>query len=265
MGIVGFITLTSIPIILSLGIVTGIFQLCVAKKKILWFTLINIFLLLIFYFIVCYGGYYISLKDVIPYCIFKIFNYSMIIISGFLLFILNCYLINKIYKKTLNDKHGDKQNFIIQHGNNIFRLSYLNLFVCWTIIISIYLSPLYSCRRIEKLDIEKLNEINNYLSNKNNNFVLKQSMFFDKNEIFISSYNYGGIIIHYKNKVKVLNIQTFFYRWKPSSFIFDSEEKIILIKVNKDIFIYNISLDKLYFFNKYLLSDCNQNTSRMGT
>ena len=77
-----------------------------------------------------------------------------------------------------------------------------------------------------------------------------EKSFFRGKEIIISSYNYGGIVVIWNNKKQTINIQTFFYRWKPSCFIFDQISGFILLKENNDFFLYDIISDRLFFVKK---------------
>ena len=105
--------------------------------------------------------------------------------------------------------------------------------------------PVISSDKIERID-----NGNYSIFQSKSKFVSYEKSFFRGKEIIISSYNYGGIVVIWNNKKQTINIQTFFYRWKPSCFIFDQISGFILLKENNDFFLYDIISDRLFFVKK---------------
>ena len=246
MGLVAYISLTAVPNIILSPILKGIIEYFIVKNGNLWTTLSNILLLLLFYFLVCHGGYYISLKGIIGYENYIFFNYFVVIFIGFLLLAIDCYIINKIYKHSSANGNGNKFTVSNSKSKNISILySWLITTIFWIIIIFIFLIPVISSDKIERID-----NGNYSIFQSKSKFVSYEKSFFRGKEIIISSYNYGGIVVIWNNKKQTINIQTFFYRWKPSCFIFDQISGFILLKENNDFFLYDIISDRLFFVKK---------------
>lgn len=247
MPLVDFITLISIPIVLMLGVITGIGQWFVVKRKIFWTVLGNLILLFVYRYWICQVGNYVALKELIPAHSFVSLNYCLILLPGILLFSLNCGFVYLLYKSSRQTQPKKNVEVALPLDPKTCRPAYLNLLFCWWIMTIVYLFPLYTSRKVERFDLTPLKIIEKADFINPDQLISGQTQFPDKNgEIHIAPYNYGGIIIHYDHKTIIVNLQTFFYRWKIASYSFDPTQKLILLKTGKDFFWYDITTDKLY-------------------
>lgn len=223
------ITMVSIWLIVPLGILKGLVLRFIAPVKSIHHSIIvNIILHFAGVCLFCFGGYYFSKVDLISYDFFVIFNIIAIISIGFIMLFLD-----KVLTRKLIISYPDKFSTQVQ------------LFIiCWWIAYSSFFAlPLFMLNDISFPDRDKTKckrEINiGQLSAERveENFLGKK--------LVIHSYPYGGIIVDWNGRKRIFNCQTFFYRWSPGSFYFDRNAGIIIFKVNREIFSYDIQKDKL--------------------
>ena len=229
MNFVVLITITSIWLFIPLGVLKGfILRFLSPIESIYCSIVINIVLHFIGVCVFCLGGYYFSQANLINYDVSTLFNIVIICFAGFILYSLDIVLTKYLIIKTsLLIKFSKPMKYFI---------------LCWWGMYScIFLLPLLlgnsisfsnNCKTIyKKVNIDQLSK-------------LPVKSIFQNKEIVIHSYPYGGIVVNWDGKKKVVNYQTFFYRWLPAYFYFDHNTGFVFFKVNQEVFLYDIRNEK---------------------
>ena len=229
MNFVVLITITSIWLFIPLGVLKGfILRFLSPIESIYCSIVINIVLHFIGVCFFCLGGYYFSQANLINYDVSALFNIVFICFAGFILYSLDIVLTKYLIIKTsLLIKFSKPMKYFI---------------LCWWgMYSSIFLLPLLLGNSMsfsnnyktiyKKVNIDQLSK-------------LPVKSIFQNKEIVIHSYPYGGIVVNWDGKKKVVNYQTFFYRWLPASFYFDHNMGFVFFKVNQEVFLYDIRNEK---------------------
>ena len=109
----------------------------------------------------------------------------------------------------------------------------------WLIFMGFFLTPLFLNKyNVAEINLKEAKRQNAHL--KSQAFINQYSSSYAGKRIDISSSPYGGIILLWGKEKRHINYQTFFYRWKPASFIFIPSTGSIILKVNNEFFSYNI-------------------------
>jgi len=225
MGIIAFITIISTYAFIPLGIIKGlIHKKLLPEIPLICAIIVNIILNLFGILIFCFGGYYFSKINLIGYNFHIFVNLLITCFTGSFLCFLDIIFIKKWFTKLK-----------IPRKILCFSCSW------WCIYSSIFLIPLF----IQ----EKMPPIINY--DHDNKYIIKLEklstcnadyLFLGK-ELKINSYPYGGIIITWGKRKRIINCQTFFYRWTPASFYFDHISGMLIFKTGRDVFLYDVKKD----------------------
>ena len=229
MNSVVFITIISIWLFIPLGVLKGLIVRFFAPIKSIYYSvLVNIILHLLGVFLFCYGGYCFSKIGLINYDFSLTFNLIVIISIGIILFCVDAILTRKI--------------LLVFPEKSPIKIKYF-MISWWIIYSSIYSIPLLMPNNISSIE----NNPTIFEPRKNIDSLSAESVyekFFDK-KLTIHSYPYGGVVVEWDNRKKILNHQTFFYRWSPGVFYFDSNSGKVIFRVDQEMFSYDIEKDKL--------------------
>ena len=233
MGVVAFITIGAVMLFLPLGIIKGLVQKFLLTEGSAFYTIsVNVILHAVGISLICFGGYYCSQENLIQYSFAITTNFLFIFLIGSFLFCLDVFFINSTYLRHF---------FLNRSTPNKPLLKYiycLSLF-WWLIFMGFFLTPLFLNKyNVAEINLKEAKRQNAHL--KSQAFINKYSSFYAGKRIDISSSPYGGIILLWGKEKRHINYQTFFYRWKPASFIFIPSTGSIILKVNNEFFSYNI-------------------------
>ena len=237
MGLVVFITIASIYAFIPLGIVKGLIH----KKLLPEIPLIcaitgNVILNLFGFLIFCFGGYYFSKMNLIGYNFHIFINILITCFAGSFLCFSDIVFIKKWFNKS-------------KIPCNIF------CFSCswWCICASIFLIPLFIQKNMPP--ISNYNHGNKYIINLEKLSARNADYQFLGKELKVNSYPYGGIVITWGKRRRIINCQTFFYRWTPASFYFDHISGMLIFKTGRDVFLYDVKKDTAHILNTFHISN----------
>lgn len=233
MGIVAFITMGAVMLFLPLGIVKGLVQKFLLTEDSAFYTIsVNIILHAVGISLICFGGYYCSQENLIQYSFATTTNFLFIFLIGSFLFCLDVFFINSVYLRHFFSNRYTPDKPLLKY------IYCLSLF-WWLIFMGFFLTPLFLNKyNVAEINLKEAKRQNAHL--KSQAFINKYSSSYAGKRIDISSSPYGGIILLWGKEKRHINYQTFFYRWKPASFIFIPSTGSIILKVNNEFFSYNI-------------------------
>ena len=233
MGVVAFITIGAVMLFLPLGIVKGLVQKFLLPEDSAFYTIfVNVILHAIGVGLICYGGYYCSQENLIQYSFAITTNFLFIFLIGSFLFCLDVFFINSVYLRHFFSNRYTPDKPLLKY------IYCLSLF-WWLIFMGFFLTPLFLNKyNVAEINLKEAKRQNAHL--KSQAFINKYSSSYAGKRIDISSSPYGGIILLWGKEKRHINYQTFFYRWKPASFIFIPSTGSIILKVNNEFFSYNI-------------------------
>ena len=233
MGIVAFITMGAVMLFLPLGIVKGLVQKFLLTEDSAFYTIsVNVILHAVGISLICFGGYYCSQKNLIQYSFAITTNFLFIFLIGSFLFCLDVFFINSVYLRHFFSNRYTPDKPLLKY------IYCLSLF-WWLIVMGFFLTPLFLNKyNVAEINLKEAKKQNAHL--KSQAFINKYSSSYAGKRIDISSSPYGGIILLWGKEKRHINYQTFFYRWKPASFIFIPSTGSIILKVNNEFFSYNI-------------------------
>lgn len=233
MGIVAFITMGAVMLFLPLGIVKGLVQKFLLTEDSAFYTIsVNIILHAVGISLICFGGYYCSQENLIQYSFAITTNFLFIFLIGSFLFCLDVFFINSVYLRHFFSNRYTPDKPLLKY------IYCLSLF-WWLIVMGFFLTPLFLNKyNVAEINLKEAKRQNAHL--KSQAFINKYSSSYAGKRIDISSSPYGGIILLWGKEKRHINYQTFFYRWKPASFIFIPSTGSIILKVNNEFFSYNI-------------------------
>ena len=233
MGIVAFITMGAVMLFLPLGIVKGLVQKFLLTEDSVFYTIsVNIILHAVGISLICFGGYYCSQENLIQYSFATTTNFLFIFLIGSFLFCLDVFFINSVYLRHFFSNRYTPDKPLLKY------IYCLSLF-WWLIFMGFFLTPLFLNKyNVAEINLKEAKKQNAHL--KSQAFINKYSSSYAGKRIDISSSPYGGIILLWGKEKRHINYQTFFYRWKPASFIFIPSTGSIILKVNNEFFSYNI-------------------------
>ena len=233
MGIVAFITMGAVMLFLPLGIVKGLVQKFLLTEDSAFYTIsVNVILHAVGISLLCFGGYYCSQENLIQYSFATTTNFLFIFLIGSFLFCLDVFFINSVYLRHFFSNRYTPDKPLLKY------IYCLSLF-WWLIFMGFFLTPLFLNKyNVAEINLKEAKRQNAHL--KSQAFINKYSSSYAGKRIDISSSPYGGIILLWGKEKRHINYQTFFYRWKPASFIFIPSTGSIILKVNNEFFSYNI-------------------------
>ena len=233
MGIVAFITMGAVMLFLPLGIVKGLVQKFLLTEDSAFYTIsVNVILHAVGISLICFGGYYCSQENLIQYSFATTTNFLFIFLIGSFLFCLDVFFINSVYLRHFFSNRYTPDKPLLKY------IYCLSLF-WWLIFMGFFLTPLFLNKyNVAEINLKEAKKQNVHL--KSLAFINKYSSSYAGKRIDISSSPYGGIILLWGKEKRHINYQTFFYRWKPASFIFIPSTGSIILKVNNEFFSYNI-------------------------
>lgn len=233
MGIVAFITMGAVMLFLPLGIVKGLVQKFLLTEDSAFYTIsVNVILHAVGISLICFGGYYCSQENLIQYSFAITTNFLFIFFIGSFLFCLDVFFINSVYLRHFFSNRYTPDKPLLKY------IYCLSLF-WWLIVMGFFLTPLFLNKyNVAEINLKEAKKQNAHL--KSQAFINKYSSSYAGKRIDISSSPYGGIILLWGKEKRHINYQTFFYRWKPASFIFIPSTGSIILKVNNEFFSYNI-------------------------
>lgn len=233
MGIVAFITMGAVMLFLPLGIVKGLVQKFLLTEDSAFYTIsVNVILHAVGISLICFGGYYCSQENLIQYSFATTTNFLFIFLIGSFLFCLDVFFINSVYLRHFFSNRYTPDKPLLKY------IYCLSLF-WWLIFMGFFLTPLFLNKyNVAEINLKEAKRQNAHL--KSQAFINKYSSSYAGKRIDISSSPYGGIILLWGKEKRHINYQTFFYRWKPASFIFIPSTGSIILKVNNEFFSYNI-------------------------
>lgn len=233
MGIVAFITMGAVMLFLPLGIVKGLVQKFLLTEDSAFYTIsVNVILHAVGISLICFGGYYCSQENLIQYSFAITTNFLFIFLIGSFLFCLDVFFINSVYLRHFFSNRYTPDKPLLKY------IYCLSLF-WWLIFMGFFLTPLFLNKyNVAEINLKEAKRQNAHL--KSQAFINKYSSSYAGKRIDISSSPYGGIILLWGKEKRHINYQTFFYRWKPASFIFIPSTGSIILKVNNEFFSYNI-------------------------
>lgn len=233
MGIVAFITMGAVMLFLPLGIVKGLVQKFLLTEDSAFYTIsVNVILHAVGISLICFGGYYCSQENLIQYSFAITTNFLFIFLIGSFLFCLDVFFINSVYLRHFFSNRYTPDKPLLKY------IYCLSLF-WWLIVMGFFLTPLFLNKyNVAEINLKEAKRQNAHL--KSQAFINKYSSSYAGKRIDISSSPYGGIILLWGKEKRHINYQTFFYRWKPASFIFIPSTGSIILKVNNEFFSYNI-------------------------
>lgn len=233
MGIVAFITMGAVMLFLPLGIVKGLVQKFLLTEDSAFYTIsVNVILHAVGISLICFGGYYCSQENLIQYSFATTTNFLFIFLIGSFLFCLDVFFINSVYLRHFFSNRYTPDKPLLKY------IYCLSLF-WWLIVMGFFLTPLFLNKyNVAEINLKEAKRQNAHL--KSQAFINKYSSSYAGKRIDISSSPYGGIILLWGKEKRHINYQTFFYRWKPASFIFIPSTGSIILKVNNEFFSYNI-------------------------
>ena len=233
MGVVAFITIGAVMLFLPLGIVKGLVQKFLLPEDSAFYTIfVNVILHAIGVGLICYGGYYCSQENLIQYSFAITTNFLFIFLISSFLFCLDVFFINSVYLRHFFSNRYTPDKPLLKY------IYCLSLF-WWLIFMGFFLTPLFLNKyNVAEINLKEAKKQNAHL--KSQAFINKYSSSYAGKRIDISSSPYGGIILLWGKEKRHINYQTFFYRWKPASFIFIPSTGSIILKVNNEFFSYNI-------------------------
>ena len=218
---------------LPLGIVKGLVQKFLLTEDSVFYTIsVNIILHAVGISLICFGGYYCSQENLIQYSFATTTNFLFIFLIGSFLFCLDVFFINSVYLRHFFSNRYTPDKPLLKY------IYCLSLF-WWLIFMGFFLTPLFLNKyNVAEINLKESKRQNAHL--KSQAFINKYSSSYAGKRIDISSSPYGGIILLWGKEKRHINYQTFFYRWKPASFIFIPSTGSIILKVNNEFFSYNI-------------------------
>ena len=233
MGVVAFITIGAVMLFLPLGIVKGLVQKFLLTEDSAFYTIsVNVILHAVGISLICFGGYYCSQENLIQYSFATTTNFLFIFLIGSFLFCLDVFFINSVYLRHFFSNRYTPDKPLLKY------IYCLSLF-WWLIFMGFFLTPLFLNKyNVAEINLKEAKKQNVHL--KSLAFINKYSSSYAGKRIDISSSPYGGIILLWGKEKRHINYQTFFYRWKPASFIFIPSTGSIILKVNNEFFSYNI-------------------------
>ena len=233
MGVVAFITIGAVMLFLPLGIVKGLVQKFLLTEDSAFYTIsVNVILHAVGISLICFGGYYCSQENLIQYSFAITTNFLFIFLIGSFLFCLDVFFINSVYLRHFFSNRYTPDKPLLKY------IYCLSLF-WWFIFMGFFLTPLFLNKyNVAEINLKEAKKQNAHL--KSQAFINKYSSSYAGKRIDISSSPYGGIILLWGKEKRHINYQTFFYRWKPASFIFIPSTGSIILKVNNEFFSYNI-------------------------
>ena len=233
MGIVAFITMGAVMLFLPLGIVKGLVQKFLLTEDSAFYTIsVNVILHAVGISLICFGGYYCSQENLIQYSFAITTNFLFIFLICSFLFCLDVFFINSVYLRHFFSNRYTPDKPLLKY------IYCLSLF-WWFIFMGFFLTPLFLNKyNVAEINLKEAKKQNAHL--KSQAFINKYSSSYAGKRIDISSSPYGGIILLWGKEKRHINYQTFFYRWKPASFIFIPSTGSIILKVNNEFFSYNI-------------------------
>lgn len=233
MGIVAFITMGAVMLFLPLGIIKGLVQKFLLTEDSAFYTIsVNVILHAVGISLICFGGYYCSQENLIQYSFAITTNFLFIFLIGSFLFCLDVFFINSVYLRHFFSNCYTPDKPLLKY------IYCLSLF-WWLIVMGFFLTPLFLNKyNVAEINLKEAKKQNAHL--KSQAFINKYSSSYAGKRIDISSSPYGGIILLWGKEKRHINYQTFFYRWKPASFIFFPSTGSIILKVNNEFFSYNI-------------------------
>lgn len=233
MGIVAFITMGAVMLFLPLGIVKGLVQKFLLTEDSAFYTIsVNVILHAVGISLICFGGYYCSQENLIQYSFATTTNFLFIFLIGSFLFCLDVFFINSVYLRHFFSNRYTPDKPLLKY------IYCLSLF-WWLIVMGFFLTPLFLNKyNVAEINLKEAKRQHAHL--KSQAFINKYSSSYAGKRIDISSSPYGGIILLWGKEKRHINYQTFFYRWKPASFIFIPSTGSIILKVNNEFFSYNI-------------------------
>ena len=232
MGIVTFITIGAVMFFLPLGIVKGLIQKFLFPEDSVFYTIsVNVVLHTVGVGLICYGGYYCSQESLIQYSFATTANFLFIFLIGSFLFCLDVFINSASLRHFFQNRcTPDKP---------LLKYIYCLSLFWWLIFMGFFLTPLFLNKyNVAEINLKEAKKQNTHL--KSLEFINKYSSSYAGKRIDISSSPYGGIILLWGKEKRHINYQTFFYRWKPASFIFIPSTGSIILKVNNEFFSYNI-------------------------
>ena len=218
---------------LPLGIVKGLVQKFLLTEDSAFYTIsVNVILHAVGISLICFGGYYCSQENLIQYSFATTTNFLFIFLIGSFLFCLDVFFINSVYLRHFFSNRYTPDKPLLKY------IYCLSLF-WWLIFMGFFLTPLFLNKyNVAEINLKEAKKQNVHL--KSLAFINKYSSSYAGKRIDISSSPYGGIILLWGKEKRHINYQTFFYRWKPASFIFIPSTGSIILKVNNEFFSYNI-------------------------
>ena len=218
---------------LPLGIVKGLVQKFLLTEDSAFYTIsVNVILHAVGISLICFGGYYCSQENLIQYSFAITTNFLFIFFIGSFLFCLDVFFINSVYLRHFFSNRYTPDKPLLKY------IYCLSLF-WWLIVMGFFLTPLFLNKyNVAEINLKEAKKQNAHL--KSQAFINKYSSSYAGKRIDISSSPYGGIILLWGKEKRHINYQTFFYRWKPASFIFIPSTGSIILKVNNEFFSYNI-------------------------
>lgn len=218
---------------LPLGIVKGLVQKFLLTEDSAFYTIsVNIILHAVGISLICFGGYYCSQENLIQYSFAITTNFLFIFFIGSFLFCLDVFFINSVYLRHFFSNRYTPDKPLLKY------IYCLSLF-WWLIFMGFFLTPLFLNKyNVAEINLKEAKKQNVHL--KSLAFINKYSSSYAGKRIDILSSPYGGIILLWGKEKRHINYQTFFYRWKPASFIFIPSTGSIILKVNNEFFSYNI-------------------------
>ena len=224
MGIVAFITMGAVMLFLPLGIVKGLVQKFLLTDSAFYTISVNVILHAVGISLICFGGYYCSQENLIQYSFAITTNFLFIFLIGSFLFCLDVFFINSVYLRHFFSNRYTPDKPLLKY------IYCLSLF-WWLIFMGFFLTPLFLNKyNVAEINLKEAKKQNVHL--KSLAFINKYSSSYAGKRIDISSSPYGGIILLWGKEKRHINYQTFFYRWKPASFIFIPSTGSIILKVN---------------------------------
>ena len=232
MGIVAFITIGAVMFFLPLGIVKGLIQkFLFPEASVFYIISVNVVLHTVCVGLICYGGYYCSEESLIQYSFATTANFLFIFLIGSFLFCLDVFINSASLRNFFQNR--------CTHDKPLLKYIYCLSLFWWLIFMGFFLIPLFLNKyNVAEINLKEAKKQNTHL--KSLAFINKYSSSYAGKRIDISSSPYGGIILLWGKEKRHINYQTFFYRWKPASFIFIPSTGSIILKVNNEFFSYSI-------------------------
>ena len=233
MGVVAFISIWAVMLFLPLGIVKGLIQKKILSEDSAFYAIfVNIILHTVGVGLICYGGYYCSQENLIQYSFAVTANFLFVFFIGSFLFCFDVLFVRSACLRRFFSNCCIRDKSLLKY---IYCLSSF----WWLIFVGFFLIPLFLNKyNVAEINLKEAKKQNTHL--KSQAFVNKYSSSYAGKRIDILSSPYGGIILLWGKEKRHINYQTFFYRWKPASFIFIPSTGSIILKVNNELFSYNI-------------------------